>query len=84
MNAVTKKIVKSKETKNQFNLLQKRLKNHNSTEFHQTRREALIAKLTFWIDNIRRDKGVMKPYLFVILSLYSLSEMEVWLFLVFQ
>lgn len=77
INAVTKKITKTKENKTQLAQLQKRLKNSGSEEFHQVLREQLVEKLSFWIDNINRDKGVTKPYLFVILALYSLAVREV-------
>lgn len=77
INTVAKKIVKTKENKTQLALLQKRLKNSESEEFHQVLREQLVEKLSFWIDNINRDKGVTKPYLFVILALYSLAVREV-------
>lgn len=76
-NAV-KKIEKTKENKNQLAILQKRLKNHNQfKEYHQNKREALINKMNFWIDNLSHDQGIIKPYLFVILFLYSLAEKEV-------
>lgn len=80
----TKRIEKTKDSKSQLALLQKRLKNHNQfKEYHQNRREMLIEKLNFWIDNMKRDQGVTKPYLFVVLSLYSLAEKEVVLLYLF-
>ena len=75
--SAVKRIEKNKDTKAQLNALNKRIKAHKCTNIHQERREQLIKILNFWISNCNRDRGVLKPYLFVVLALYSMGEMEV-------
>ena len=49
------------------------MKEHHGLSLHQTHRNTIIEKLDFWIENITRDKGIIKPYFFVILAIYSLA-----------
>lgn len=56
------------------------MKEHHGSSLHQTHRNTIIEKLDFWIENITRDKGIIKPYFFVILAIYSLAVNEVSLF----
>ena len=74
---VVKRITKTKENKKNLATLSKYMKEHSGSSLHQTYRNNIIKKLEFWIENINRDKGIIKPYFFVILAIYSLAVNEV-------